>query len=328
MQNKSNGNGHEPNGMPSFGMSSSAHSKSSSSDLARLQRSLGDGEEKRRFSANDYLRLLWKGKWIIAACVAVAALLTAYYTYSLPFIYEASVDISVNERDQEPVFGQTMWPVNRDRALKNELQFMESQSVYEQTAEELLRRRFLDTNHMQPTDSIIPIVKAAETQLMPKLHGATPEARKARLVGQLAGMVQSLTSVSPSKDADIITITTRSGDPREAALITNTYAIVYHIHSQEKNREKLRATETFLKGKLDTTDKMLESTEDQLESFSTAHGLVGEGPDGSQLMAQKSELENALSTVNIEINSVSSRRAETQKSLSTIEPTFVQETSL
>src|SRR5688500_8351979 len=236
MQNNSNGNGHDANGMASYGMSSSGGAKlpTTSPDLARLQRSLGETEERRRFSANDYLRLLWKGKWIIAACVTVAALLTAYYTYSLPFIYEASIDIAVNQRETDPVFSNPILSnAGRDRALKNELQFMTSMEVYQRTAARLLQQRALDPADPRFRDSIIPLIAVAERSRARRLEGLSREQKDAQLLDPIALSIQSMTVVTPSKDADIISITTRSGDPREAALITNAYAIEYTAYSLE-----------------------------------------------------------------------------------------------
>lgn len=299
----------------------------STPDLSRIQRSLNEGEEKRRFSANDYLRLLWKGKWIIGACVAVAALLTAYYTYSLPFIYESTLDIAVNEKDQEPIFGQTMRMMSRDRALKNELKFMTAPIVYEKTALQLVTQRYLDTNRRGPGDSLIPIISATETAMKARLHGLSPDAAMVKKVVRVADLIENMVVVSPSKDADIVTITTRCGDYREAALIANTYAEIYVLHSRDENQTKTRDLLTFIQDKLDTTREMLLNSEDQLKGFKESAGIVGEGLSGAELTSQKANLEQQLSLVDIEINSVAGSLSATEKQLSDIEPTYVSEIS-
>lgn len=332
MQNSSNGNGYDPNGMASFGMSSSSNAKqpAPSPDHARLQRSLGETEERRRFNASDYLRLLWKGKWIIAACVAVAALLTAYYTYSLPFIYEASIDIAVNERENNPVFSnsqiQSMY--GRDRALKNELQFMTSLDVYRLTAARLVKQRALDPEDPRFRDSTIPMIAAAEIALRKRLERVPPERRNEMLVEYIAEAVKAVTVVTPAKDADIISVTTRSGDPREAALITNAYAEEYTDYSRERNRERVKTLEAFLDGKLDTTRQMLSKAEIALKSYQEQVGAVTEALDGAALATQRNNLEQRRSVTSIEISTIRRELGETKSQLASIEPTYAQEMAL
>lgn len=325
MNNGSNGNGSgNPGGRAPLGapVAGPARPMAAAPDLARLQRSLGETEEKRRFNASDYLRLLWKGKWIVGACIAVAGLLTAYYTYSLPYVYEASLDIALEKNEEQQVFAQQVWGRNRDRELKNELQFMTSLPVYQQTALRLYEHRFVDTTSPQYADSTIPLLASAEAALTARLHGLSESQKVAKIIDHMAGAIQSMTSIQPSKDADIITITTRSGDPREAALITNTYAEVYGEHSRTQNQQKVRGVEEFLRGKLDTTQRMLTEAELALKGFKESAGVAGDNVAPDELAQQRSNLQESASAVAIEINTVASRLAETKKQLAAIEPTY------
>lgn len=327
MNNGSNGSS---SSKPTFGAPASGPPRSlaPTPDLARLQRQLGETEEKRRFNASDYLRLLWKGKWIIGACVAVAGLLTAYYTYSLPYIYQASLDIALEKNEEQQVFGQQVWYRNRDRELKNELQFMTSLPVYQQTALRLIRVRFVDTASPRFRDSTIPLVASAERALESRLHGLSDEQRVTRLTEHIAYSIQAMTTIQPSKDADVITVVTRSGDPREAALITNAYAEVYGEHSRSKNQEKVKGVEQFLAGKIGETRDMLSEAELALKNFMESSGVSGDNVGAGELSQQKTNLENSLSTVNIEINSLSGRLLETKRKLASIEPTYSTELAM
>jgi capsular exopolysaccharide synthesis family protein len=325
MTNGSNGNGNSmPFGQPAAG---SARPLGMSPEIARLQRAVAESEEKRRFSASDYIRLLWKGKWIIAACVAVAGLLTAYYTYSLPFIYEASLDIAVNESDDQQVFGQPVWYRNRDRAMKNELQFMTSRPVFDQAALALIKRRYLDTTDSRVGDSVIPLLRAAEIALQPRLHGATEKRRIEKLVDHLSGSIERMITISPSKDADVIRVATRSGDPYEAALITNVYADIYKAHSRETNQEKVRSIERFLSGRLDTTHQLLQGTEQALKSYMGSNNIVDDEVNGSSLLESEASMKDALTQVAVEMNAVQQRLTENEAQLKNIEPTFSEHVS-
>jgi capsular exopolysaccharide synthesis family protein len=297
-------------------------------DLARLQRSLGETEEKRRFNASDYLRLLWKGKWIVGACMAVAGLLTAYYTYSLPFVYEASLDIALEKNEDVQMFAQTSMYRNRDRELKNELQFMTSLDVYKLTALRLYHIRFVDTSSQQYRDSTIPLIASAEAALASRLHGAPEEQKIRRIVDHMAGAIQAMTSIQPSKDADIISITTRSGDPREAALITNVYAQVYSDFSRDKNQEKVKGIQDYLTTQVGKTRDMLAEAASDLNQFQKNVGVAGETVGPEDLMRQKSNLETSLSAVNIEINALAGRLDKSKEQLASIEPSYPTELAM
>jgi tyrosine-protein kinase Etk/Wzc len=332
-----NGNGSNGNGSgtgpeqnaPAFGASArAARSLGINADIARIQRSLSDSDEKRRFNATDYIRLLWKGKWILGACVAVSALLTAYYTYSLPFVYESSLQIAVNEGEDQPVFQQPVWYRNRDRVLKNELQFMTSGPVYNATALALIRREKLDTSVDRTSDSLVPLYAAAKVALAAKLHGANQLVQIQKLSTHMAASIERMISITPSKDADVITITTRSGDPREAALIANTYAEVYRDVSRQNNQERVRNIEGFISGRLDTTKGLLDDTEQELTAFLKQNGIAGDKLEGGDLAEQETQFKTSLSGVQIEINTIEQHLAATRKQLAEIEPTFASEMAL
>lgn len=60
-----------------------------------------------------------------------------------------------------------------------------------------------------------------------ELKNLTPEQVHKKIFTHISETLKKLITTSPSKDADIINIMTKSGDPNEAALIANVYANVY-----------------------------------------------------------------------------------------------------
>lgn len=281
-------------------------------DLSHLPISLLDAPEKRRFNFADYVGLLWRGKWIVFSCMIVAGLVAAYFTYSLPYIYRSSLQVIINERDANlmPLFqGQSnlMW-TPPERVLKKELQILSSQPLLQMTAARLVDQRFLDTLEH---DSIIPVVAAAQLRIRnkPRRAGETPHDQ---LVTSVAASIKGLVQFKPSKDADLIQITTQAGDPREAALITNLYAQVYEHDNQQQNRSKAVLLKNFLAEKLATMRDSLARQEQILRAYREGKGIVGLTEQTSGLIDMEQKLSSEANATQIDISSLT-RRIESAK---------------
>ncbi|MEO5931860.1 MAG: Wzz/FepE/Etk N-terminal domain-containing protein, partial [Candidatus Kapaibacterium sp.] len=170
--------------------------------------SLMEQQEKRRFTFSDYMGLLWRGKWIILACIIVASVAAAYYTYSQPFVYKSSLQIIINEQDRNmsPLLGSETWYWQPpERVLKKELQILTSQPILQQTAERLIAQHYLDT---VKRDTVIPVVVSSERIVNTRYVKATPEEKQAALTTTVANSIRALITFRPSKEADIIQILT------------------------------------------------------------------------------------------------------------------------
>lgn len=289
---------------------------------------LMEQHEKRRFNFGDYLGLIWRGKWIILTSVIAVGLIAAYHTFSQPYVYQSSLQIIINERDASisPLFAGSdrfFWQPP-ERILKKELQILTSQPIIQQSAEALLDRRFIDTLE---SDSIIPVVAAAEISLRPKLRAATPVKAREMLVQSVSGSLRRLANFKPSKDADIIQIITTAGDPREAALITNIYAQIYERDNQQQNRSKAKAVKDFLAAKLETTRDSLGKQELLLKNYREGEGIVGLSDQAKELLTSSSKLENDASETQIAMQSIAKKIQESKRQLRERDATLPQEIS-
>ncbi len=291
-------------------------------ELGHLPIGLMDQQEKRRFSFGDYLGLIWRGKWIILACIALVGLLAAYRTFSQPYVYQSSLQIIINERDasMSPLFAGSerfFWQPP-ERILKKELQILTSQPIIQQTAEALIARRYIDT---LTRDSVIPVVAAAEKATRLK---ATPVDSEA-VLHAVASSVRKLTTFKPSKDADIIQIITSAGDPDEAAVITNIYAQVYEQDNQQQNRSKAKAVKDFLAAKLETTRDSLGKQEILLKNYREGEGIVGLDDQARELLSSGSKLDADASETQIEMQAIARKLQESKRQLRDRDATLSQE---
>ncbi len=277
-------------------------------DLSQIPMNMLDNQEKRRFNFADYVGLLWRGKWIILSCMAIAGLIAAYYSYSQPYVYRSALQVLINERDANisPLFSgseRVLWQPP-ERILRKELQILSSQPILEATAERIVDRRFLDTVRR---DSVIPVLRAVEVRLGARLKKMSPETRKEQLVAGVASSIRGLTSMKPSKDADIIQIITQAGDPREAALITNVYARIYELDNQQQNRSNARRVREFLAEKLHQIRDSLAKQEMLLKNYREGRGIVGFGDQTRDMLSMNSKMSEEATATQIEISALTKK---------------------
>ena len=52
----------------------------------------------RQLKIGDYLRIAYRGRWIIIACFIIVFVITLYITFTSPSIYEASTTVLVESK--------------------------------------------------------------------------------------------------------------------------------------------------------------------------------------------------------------------------------------
>ena len=52
-------------------------------------------EEERQLTVQDYLRILYRGRWYIIISFIVVMIVTAYLTYTAPYIYQAGATVLI-----------------------------------------------------------------------------------------------------------------------------------------------------------------------------------------------------------------------------------------
>ncbi|MCC7438012.1 MAG: polysaccharide biosynthesis tyrosine autokinase [Armatimonadetes bacterium] len=319
-----NGNGQSR--LPSrTGQFTPARPQPYNADMVRLQRTLrGVDEKKNKLQWLDYVGLLWRGKWIILACLIVMGSLAAWYTYSLPFIYESSLQVLVNEKDQSiGLLNNPNYWGNTDRELKKELQILTSRPIFEKTATRLIALRFTDT---AKRETVLPLLTIVEAQYggLSTAANASPE-RQNRVVDALVESLRRIIEVKPSKDADVIQVVTRTGDPNEAALIANTFAEVYIKDNKDQNSRKATQIRQFVADKMEKVRDSLAIIELHLKDYLESKNILGLDMQASDLVQAKSKLDNDASQTQIQTTTLARKLQEAKQQYQAVDTAFAQE---
>jgi polysaccharide biosynthesis transport protein len=247
--------------------------------------------EPRQPTVRDYLIVFARGKWTLLSIFGVVLAAALIYTLLTPKTYEATSLVLVDVKGREGVpsffdlFGTTL-----NTKSTNELEVLGSSSLAQTVADALLQRRHFDAEG----GDIIPIIRAR------------PDSRTNRSLAdreEVAHDVRLATDFFPVKESEVIKITTKSEDPREAALIANTYAEAYTERNLTQSRSRSRAVREFLEEQLRLRKKNLEDAERTLQDYMRQSGVVTLDTEVRKVVDQLSLLEAARDALDLEMTS-------------------------
>jgi len=132
--------------------------------------------------------------------------------------------------------------------------------------------------------------------------------RYLRIVTSLKSQVET----EREAETNIINITATAATPKEAALIANTVAEVYHQANVEERNQKVRETREFIEKQLEVVEGRLQEAEQNLRTFEETTNLVA-------IDAQTATILNRLSSLETEFAQVQQKRGVVQRLLKSLE---------
>ena len=255
----------------------------------------------------DYLPVIWRGKWIILPVILIAFNVALYYTTTQEPEYVAGVTVFINTGGQRSAAPLSGLITDDYKNISNEIELLRSRMMAEAVAERLIDMRYMDEDSSEP----IPILTAFDPETE-EMHWISP--------GGVAGRVRGAVSFSHERDTDFITITARSNNNREAALIANVFAEVYYDRNFDRSRQKSRSVREFLEDQLTAKRGNLETAEQEFRNYMERHGVVQIDDETSRVIDQMASLEAQRDATNVEIQSLESMRASLHRQLEEQEP--------
>jgi len=114
-----------------------------------------DQEFESQVSINDYLRILYRGRWIIIASFIVVLISTVYITFTTPKEYEATTSIMIESTGamERTIFDMNYFG-NQNTLLFNQIEILKSRTLAEGVIKRLDLADVRDSlNLFQPNDS-------------------------------------------------------------------------------------------------------------------------------------------------------------------------------
>ena len=286
----------------------------STHDTQTLDRDNGQYNDDPQVSALwEYAAILRRGKWVILATLVIVTGLVALYTLTRKPVYEASSVVLIDMKEKGgtlPTFDVT--GTATANKITNELGVLKSQSTAHAVAD-ALRSRALPGNRKSAP---LPILAVGEEE-----EGADSLATVEEVMGRLSTAVE----FTPTRESDIITITARSTDPREAALIANVYTDIYTTRNLNASRLRSKSVREFLQDQLQSKKTTLDTTENDLQNYMRTSGVVSLDAEGNRVVEQLSQLEAQRDGIEVEKSSRQKTLSSYREELARLEPGSAKE---
>ena len=263
----------------------------------------GDGGV-REINIRDIFTTVWRGKWIIMIVALIVFNFFLYKTLSEEPVYQATTTVFVGGGSQAMPLG---FMGEGRKNIVNEIQVLKSRNLARTVAQALMERRYLD----EEQEELIPVLVNKDE------YG---EFVSMASIDQVTGRVQRAMDFGHVPNSDVIEVNARSTNPREAALLADAYAQIYHERHFTGSREHSRRVREFLENQLMERERALKEAEDNLQRYMERHGVVQVDAESRRVIDQVARLEASQEELDVQINAAETRLESIREQLAEQEP--------
>ncbi len=262
----------------------------------------GNGAVHER-TLQDYLAIILRGKWVVFGVFLAVLGATILFTKLVDPVYKASAQVLLNTKElQSTIFLDAVRPDGVKNITQNELAILSSTSLADTVAQRLIDLRYLDPNSKRRIPSTVPS------------KGDGNQDSTALLV-DVSTAVSEAIDFDPVRESDVITISAKSKDPGEAALIANTFAESYRDRNIYMSRAKTRSFREFLDAQAASKKKELGDIENNLQNYMERQGIVSLDDEAKTTIDKLSQLEAQRDAADIDLKKLKNTLASYQEQL-------------
>ena len=250
-------------------------------------------EQEQGLRLEDYIRILYQGRWLILAAFLIVLLVTAYYTFTSPPVYEATATILVeDEPSMEGAIFNAPYINNQSTLLTNQIEILKSRSLAEKVVLALEAEPYRDSLQI-----FQPMVNGNYMVLRDQVTW---------ILGHLV--------VAPRADTDFLALTFSASSPYEAATIVNVIAETFQGMNRDFNRSEFQDLRQFLEFQLRKKHEELRKSEEILRGFQESEKLVSIDAETTELITRLATTQANLeaTTVSLEASLEQKRNLEKQ----------------
>jgi capsular exopolysaccharide synthesis family protein len=250
----------------------------------------------------QYLNVLRRRKWLIAAIIGAFLLIALVVTLLMRPVYTATtrIEISRELKNVTNVAGVESEQLGRDLEFyQTQYSLLEAASL----AERVMRRLRLDTNqNFWEAHSIDPAV-------FDEVGGgsASRDARRKAAVEMLLANVE----ISPIRGSALVDVNYSSHSPEMSALVANTWAAEFVAQSLARKFDSTAEARNYLERRLAELRGKVEQSERDLVNYASANNIVSlgtEGTPGSGQVRERTLAANNLEALNTALLNATSER--------------------
>lgn len=272
---------------------------------------------ERQISFNDYIRILYRGRWIILASFLAVMLITGYITFTTKPVFEATAKLMIEEKGgMEGQIFDIGGFIKKETMVNNQVEILRSRSLAETTIERLQKSPIAEQLELlHPHIEAEANLLAYAGQWIFGLFGGTAEPVEEPSLTDIVEELRNRIVVTPIRDTDMIEIKVSASSPEEAAFITNTLAKSYSERSRLSSQAEVRQVKNFLEEQLQNIEKQLAHSEEELKSFKQNQKVVALPNETQELIRKLAEFEGLYNEALTEFNSNKQRLLYVDKQL-------------
>ncbi len=262
-----------------------------------------ENQEQQNLTVTDYLRIIYRGRWIILFSFLIVFTATVYYTFTTDPVYEATTTLIIDKSNamKNALFDFNSFG-NQNTHISNQIEIIKSRTI----AERVIKRMELSN------------VRDSLSLFHPNDDGEYLTLR------EMANIIRENMEVINKKETDIIEITYSAPSAFEAAYTVNSIAQEYADASVEFNQGELKDLRKFLEEQLRKKGQELTASEELLRDYQERERVASLDEETSELITRLSAVEAELEQTQVVLqaslemkNSLEKQLDERRETLST-----------
>jgi|GEM_PF-774614 len=215
-------------------------------------------------------------------CVLVSV---AYMTFTAKSVYEASATVSIRsgEEFQNQFFNMPSFLAQKS-LINNQMVYLRSRTLAAEVIKKLQR--------MPDSDSLsfwgkqkAPEQLSLKTKILTRL-GRPPQKRKPPTFNDYITKFKRNTRASAEIESEILVLSARSSNAKEAALLVNIWVEVYQAYSRSETRGEIIQTKNFIEAKLAEVEVKRDKAQKALADYQKREKVVALSAETQQLVEQ------------------------------------------
>jgi uncharacterized protein involved in exopolysaccharide biosynthesis len=261
--------------------------------------------QERHVSFNDYLRIFYRGRWIILTTFLVVMAITAYVTFTAMPEYEGAAKIMIEEKGgmEQSIFDIGGF-INQATMVNNQVEILKSRMLAETVVKRLQASEWADKlSLLNPPDNGKTGLFADAGRWLQDLIGFGGDAAEQRTIDEIIKDLLDRLTITPIRDTDMIEIKVTGATPEEAVFVTNTLATAYSEKSRLESQEEVRQVKKFLDEQLKLVQQQLTESEESLKDFKKGEKVTALPDETKELIQKMAEFEGLYNEALTEYNS-------------------------
>ncbi len=279
-------------------------------------------DQDSQFKLSDYIRVFYKGRFIILISFLLIMFATIYYTFTTEPVYEAGAKIMI---EQQTGVGESLFDITsmmkKETMINNQVEILKSRTLAEQVIEKLRTSEYANElrilgnlpEGVKAKKDILGAVKSFIKNIIRDEDDKeiTDEDTFHTQVQELRNVI----SITPIRNTDMIEIKLSAFSPQEAAYLTNAVASVYESTNQTQSQAEVRQVKDFLEKQLNEYERDLTQSEEDLKDYRETAKVVALDQETQELISKLAEFETLYNEAKTDMEAARQRLAYIDKQL-------------